>query len=175
MDFQDIKRFTDMGQWECNFSFAYLIIEIDRMIKEEGLQLEPDFQRGRVWTDEQSSKFIEFVLQGGKTAKVIYFNKPSWHTSRDIVDGYDDFVCVDGLQRITAIRKFMNNEIKAFGYYRNEFTGNIRGYADMRLNINDLKTKKAVLQWYLEMNTGGVIHTKEEINRVKLLLERECQ
>jgi len=44
---------------------------------------------------------------------------------------------------------------------------------DMRININDLPTRKDVLQWYLQMNTGGTVHTEEEINRVKMLLEKE--
>ena len=29
-------------------------------------------------------------------------------------DTYKDFVCVDGLQRITSIQRFINNEIKVF-------------------------------------------------------------
>jgi len=44
---------------------------------------------------------------------------------------------------------------------------------DMRININDLPTKKDVLQWYVEMNSNGTIHTEDEINRVKELLEKE--
>jgi hypothetical protein len=43
----------------------------------------------------------------------------------------------------------------------------------IKLNINDLKTKKEVLQWYLDFNTGGTVHTEEEIVKVKKLLEQE--
>ena len=173
LDFKDILKFTDGGSWECDYDFKSLIQFIDNEVEKSGLQLNPDFQRGCIWTDEQSSKFIEFVLQGGKTAKAIYLNKPSWQSDHGLINGYDDYVCVDGLQRITAIRKFMNNEIKAFGHYYREFSGHIRGYCDMRVNINDLKTKEAVLRWYLEMNSGGVIHTKEELDRVQKLLDVE--
>ena len=35
----------------------------------------------------------------------------------------------------------------------------------MKININDLPTRKDVLQWYLEMNSAGTPHTKEEINK----------
>ena len=44
---------------------------------------------------------------------------------------------------------------------------------EMRLNINSLKSKKDVLKWYLQINDGGTPHTKEEIERVKKLYEKE--
>jgi len=75
------------------------------------LQLNPDFQRGHVWIENQQIKYIEYILRGGKTARVIY--------------------------------------------------------------LNNLKTRKEVLQWYLEFNSYGTIHTEEEINKVKKLLEME--
>ena len=43
----------------------------------------------------------------------------------------------------------------------------------MIFHVNDLKTKKEVLQWYIEMNTGGTPHSQEEILRVKNMLN-EC-
>ena len=51
-----------------------------------------------MWTEEQQIAWIEFFLKGGRTSRVIYLNKPSWH--RSVPEGaYDDYVCVDGLQR----------------------------------------------------------------------------
>lgn len=172
MDFNDIIKFTQHGQWECDYPLNRIIPFIDDNVENEGLQLNPDFQRGHVWNEKQSSRFVEFILQGGKTAKIIYLNKPSWNTY-DLIEKYDDFVCVDGLQRITAIRKFIDNEIKVFDNYYKDFTGILRTHYCMKININDLKTKRDVLRWYLEMNSGGAVHTDEELNRVRKLLEKE--
>jgi uncharacterized protein with ParB-like and HNH nuclease domain len=135
--------------------------------KELNLQLNPDFQRGHVWTEEQQIKYIEYLLRGGKSARVIYFNQPGW-----MHDWKGDFVCVDGLQRITAVIKFMNNEIPAFGYYYKDFEDKPHNI-DLLFNVNNLKTRKEVLQWYIEFNSAGTVHTDEEINRVKKLLEAE--
>ena len=41
----------------------------------------------------------------------------------------------------------------------------------MILNVNDLKTEKEVLQWYVDMNAGGTPHTNEEIERVKRMIK----
>ncbi|MEK4509477.1 hypothetical protein [Paenibacillus sp. FSL K6-2524] len=77
------------------------------------------------------------------------------------------------MQRYTAIKKFVNNEIEVFGYYFKEIEGSPRMAHDIRVNINNLQTRKEVLQWYIEFNSGGTVHTKEEIDRVKELLAAE--
>lgn len=144
---------------------------IDTWIEEEGLQLNPDFQRGHVWTQEQQIKFLEFVLRGGKTGRTLYFNNPHWHICRPKT-GYSDFVCVDGLQRITAIQRFMHDEIRVFGLLYSEFEGEtdlIRH--GMEVNVNDLKTKREVLEWYIQMNAGGTPHSLDELQRVQKLME----
>ena len=84
---------------------------------------------------------------------------------------YRDYVCVDGLQRITAAQRFVHNEIKVFGSYFKEFEDSVRTLQQtMILNVNDLKTEKEVLQWYVDMNAGGTPHTNEEIERVKKMI-----
>lgn len=81
-----------------------------------------------------------------------------------------EFVCVDGLQRLSAIIAFLNNEIPAFDILYKDFEGNTS--VSISVRINDLKTRKEVLQWYIDLNTGGTIHTEEEIEKVKKLLEQ---
>ena len=74
-----------------------------------------------------------------------------------------DMVCVDGLQRLTSLRKFLNNELKVFGYYLNEFEDAMLLKKRYRLliNINDLKTREEVLKWYIDFNSGGTVHSEE--------------
>lgn len=84
---------------------------------------------------------------------------------------YKDYVCVDGLQRITAVQKFIYNEIKVFGSYYKEFEDSLRLLPNMiTLNINNLKTRKEVLQWYIDMNSGGTPHDDNEIEKVKRMI-----
>lgn len=84
---------------------------------------------------------------------------------------YNDYVCVDGLQRITAVQRFINNEIPIFGTYFNEFEDKPRLKYTVKINVNDLKTEQEVLRWYVDMNAGGTPHSKKEIERVKKLIE----
>lgn len=170
--FRDIPKFTKDGSWQADFDFINLISFIDEHIEKYGLQLNTNFQRGHVWTEEQQIKWIEFFLKGGKTSRIIYLNKPDWNDS--VPDGaYNDFVCVDGLQRLTAIRRFVNGEIPVFRSYINEFEDRMSIIRDsIKVNVNDLKSEKEVLQWYVDMNSGGIPHTDKEIERVKKMIEQ---
>lgn len=172
--FKNIPKFTTDGNYSVCYPLPSLVKYIQEGISQMGLQLNPEFQRGHVWTEEQQIVWLEYHLRGGKSGNMIYLNNPFWHSSRMPKEGeYKDYVCVDGLQRITAAQRFINNEIKVFGSYYSEYEDRINiTDAAIYLNVNDLKTEKEVLQWYIDMNAGGTPHSKEEINRVKKMLER---
>mgnify|MGYP003299344401 CR=1 FL=1 len=172
MKWSDIPRLTDCNDSGPQYSLKEFVEHIGKEVTEWGLVLNPDFQRGHVWTEEQQVAFVEFMLMGGKSANVVYFNAPDWPST------YNDgtYVCVDGLQRITALQRFINNEIKVFGHYFDEFEGRLSiTRCSMEIRVNNLKTREQVIQWYLEMNTGGTPHSKEEIDRVKELLKQAKQ
>lgn len=168
--FKDIPQLTRVGSYQVNMPLRDIPDKIKKWQEDEwyNLQLNPKFQRGHVWTEEQQIKYIEYLLRGGKAANVIYFNQPSWQGTA--ITDYNDFVCVDGLQRLTAVLRFMNNEIKVFGSYYKEFDDKLSFDVDLIFNINNLKTEKEVLQWYVDMNSGGTPHTNEEIERVEKMI-----
>ena len=65
----------------------------------------------------------------------------------------------------------MNGEIPVFGFYIYEYTDKMSFTRNsIKVNINDLKTEKEVLQWYIDMNAGGTPHTNEEIERVRKMM-----
>lgn len=166
--FADIEQFTRDGNYAINSEPAYLMEWIEDHMK-HGLQLDPDFQRAHVWTEEQQIAYIEYFLRGGKSGRDLYFNHPGW-----MGNFKGEFVLVDGKQRIEAFRAFFNNEIQVYGSYFREFTDRIRMVSHtFIIHINDLKTREQVLTWYLEMNTGGTVHTVDEIEKVHRLLEEE--
>ena len=169
MKFKDIPQFTSYGSYEVNQSLRYLPEWIRKNQEETGLELNPDFQRGHVWTECQQIRYMEYLLHGGKSARTILFNHPGW-----MGNFKGTFVCVDGLQRITTCLKFMDDKLPVFGgYYLHDFEDKIPRDIDLKLNINNLQTRREVLQWYIELNSEGTIHTDAEIDRVKELLRKE--
>ena len=169
MRFQDIPQFTQDGHYRVNVGLDYLKSHIERFKKEYGLIMDSDFQRGHVWTEDKQIAFMEFLLKGGRGSSEIRFNCPRWQR---FSCGYP-MVLVDGLQRVTAALRFINNEIPVFGYFYNQFEDKIPFFSGLEFLINDLETRSEVLQWYIDINTGGVVHTEEEIEKVRVLLEKE--
>jgi uncharacterized protein with ParB-like and HNH nuclease domain len=174
--FNDIPQFSQSPSYHINTGMDYLLQTIDRYVEEYGLQLNPDFQRPHVWSEDKQIAYIEFLLRGGQLSRDFKFNMPRWMSWKNSdFDNWTDETCmvlVDGKQRLESIRLFMNNELPAFGHTLNEYEDDFvlsRIWFD--IYINDLPTRKDVLQWYIDLNSGGVVHTDEEIEKVQKMLE----
>ena len=168
MLFSNIQKYTADSGYQPSVSVADVDSQIRRWMLEYDLQLIPDFQRGHVWDDARRIEFVEHILRGGRGSEVIRFNCPGW-----MGDFRGPMQLVDGLQRITAIRCFLNGDIAAFGYLISEFEDKIPYNISLSFNVNNLATRADVLRWYLELNSGGVVHTEDELDRVRYLLAME--
>ncbi len=147
-------------------TYVYLFREMDA-----GRLIIPDYQRGRVWSAEQSALFAGFVLTGGQPP-------PIWiqeHPDADIEE------IVDGLQRISAMRAFFDGEIPAelpnggrvFHYnLDDDCAGMLKGLYLTKMIVR-LPRRADVLRLYLRLNRGGTVHTDAEIGRVAALLAQE--
>lgn len=170
MRFKDIPKFTRAANYRITVSWRFLQDWIDKHIEDLNLDLNPDFQRNYVWTEEQKSRYVEYSLRSGLSGHELYFNCPGWMNTFA-----GPFVLVDGKQRLSAVLGFLDNQVEVFdGYLYKDFEDKL-GSVEPRfsVNINDLATRKEVLQWYLDLNTGGTIHTAKELNKVKKLIQRE--
>lgn len=74
--------------------------------------------------------------------------------------------------------KFVNGEIKVFNQYFDDFSFSKRETGwnplpEFRVNVymNYLENKKEVLEWYVDMNSGGTPHTTDEIERVRKMIQ----
>ncbi len=168
MDIPTPRRFSG---YTVDVSWDYLEKWLARQAEDMVTELNPDFQRGHVWNAEQKSKYVEFGLQGGESAKNIYWNCPNYTMGSDMPG---PMLLVDGLQRVTAIREFLQNEVEIFGgSFARDFTGRMGSRNRLTFHVNQLNTRAEVLDWYLLLNDGGVVHSQEELNRVRELLRVE--
>ncbi|KKL95504.1 hypothetical protein LCGC14_1853890, partial [marine sediment metagenome] len=78
------------------------------------------------------------------------------------------------LQRITAVCDFFKNRIPAYGHQYSEYEDQFRMRGmNFKFDVNNLKTRKEVLRWYLEINHQGTPHSNDELMRVAKLLDKE--
>ena len=158
MKFRDISQMTQ-AKYSCSIFWEDLQHWIDRQADGIPTDLDPPYQRGYVWTEEQKTAYLEYILKGGISGKDIFWNCPGWMNSFK-----GPMELVDGKQRVSAVLDFLNNKVKVFGQYYNEF-GDRPGMSEayFTFHINNLTDRKAVVQWYLDMNTGGSVHTEKDL------------
>lgn len=142
------------------------------------VDMNPDFQRGHVWTQDQQERYIEAAMRGtlASSGRLLQFNCPNWNFEPHDPALPPGIQCLDGLQRYTAVQRFMAGEIQAFGLPIETFYGTAFDPKRFRFRIAvfNYRTRAEVLQHYLDLNGGGTPHAPEEIARVKALLA-ECQ
>jgi len=152
----------------------YLFIVLENMNKDYGLDLNPDFQRGHVWTTQNQTTYVEFLLRGGKTQPFL-FNSPAYGgRTSDECDLDETIVLVDGKQRLTSIQLFILNDLPVFdGVFFDDFEDKNKLLRSISLeySINSLQRKSELLNWYLEMNSNCVAHDSSELDRVRSMLK----
>lgn len=148
------------------------------------LELNPEFQRGHVWNLDKQIAFVENLLRGIDINKTIRFNDLTMRSH----DGADEILknkilCIDGLQRLTAIIDFIDGKYKIFNNQLNY--QDILNHPDkpsMRRIFNNsliqfdflqITSYKELLEYYIDLNTGGVAHTQADIQIAKDLLEQQ--
>ncbi|MND11601.1 hypothetical protein D3C87_351270 [compost metagenome] len=170
----EIIRPISSAAWSSTYNFRNLESGLKSLAEDYGvLELNPDFQRGHVWTEEQQVRFIEASIRGliPSACQVIQFNCPNWHHNNTGILP-DGFQCMDGLQRYTAINRFIKGEIRPFGLDVEDFYKTSFSPRDINVTIavHCYTNKNELLRRYIDINTGGTPHHIDEISRVRAMI-----
>ena len=100
--------------------------QINEMIEKADIDLSPDFQRNLVWDNKRKSRLIESILMR-IPLPIFYFSQ----------DEEGRISVVDGLQRLSTIRQFMQNKfrLRDLEYLQEKCGGKIYTHADPKKAI----------------------------------------
>lgn len=169
MKFSDIKQFPQ-SNYMVHQPWRTLLKWKEDMIETYNMDLNPDFQRGYIWGESQKRSYLEYILRGGVSGRSLYFNHPSWMKE---FNENDRLEIVDGKQRLTTVIEFLENKVKAFDHYYNEFEDqpHLIG-ANFEVHVASLQNRKELIEWYINFNTGGSIHTEDDLRSAYEALEK---
>lgn len=107
---------------------SYSISDLMRMVRSEDIEIAPRFQRHFVWDKTRQSRLIESIFLG-LPLPAIYLSE------------YDDgrMTIVDGLQRISTIRDFMDNKLRLCNM---EYFDFCNGKTFSELNLPELQLRR---------------------------------
>lgn len=167
--------------YACDIPLTSIERNLDLFGADYGIDLAPDFQRGHVWSRAQQEAYVTALLRGALTKGLttIQWNSPAFghHFDADVAGLHPrQLVIVDGLQRLTAVRAFVAGVITVVdGLTCDDLRAS--GYLDfghqLRFVVLALRTRADLLKYYLDLNTGGTVHSAAEIARVQSLLAQE--
>lgn len=169
----EIIRPVEQPKYGCDVDWRDLATQMNRYRDSfGGLEINPDFQRGHVWNAFQQKKFIESVIRGAISASALHiqWNCPNWENDKYEGDLPRGFQCIDGLQRLTSVAKFLKGELRPFGLTIADLDHSrfqIKNRYSFRFQIFCFEKKVDVLDHYLDFNDGGVAHSQDELARVR--------
>lgn len=163
----DIPQMS-VAHYAVDVGWLYLGSHMKRLGEMFEMEMDPPFQRGYVWTVKQQSAYLEYRLKGGISGGDVFFNCAGWNSGAT-----STIQIVDGKQRLKAVMDFMNNRVKVFACLFKDFEDRMNSiHPSFRIHVNDLKDPLAVVQWYLDMNTGGAVHTKKDLKSAYEYMEK---
>jgi hypothetical protein len=163
--FQDIPQMT-IAHYSVTRPWRNLAENLEKWgDRDNKLDLNPEYQRGNVWTKKQKTAYIEYIMRGGISGRDIFWNCPGWMN-----DFRGPMELVDGKQRVTAVLEFQENKFKVFGHYFREYTDKLDWVRHHFLfYVNDLENREDIIQWYLDLNSG-MPHKRKDIQKAENLL-----
>lgn len=121
----------------------------------------PSFQRANdKWSEEMQISFIQNLLKGYATT-ILFFRV-----------GESDIQLIDGLQRTTAIFRFLKGEFKIFDDFDIvALKKDIKKFRQrIGIEIYTFNNMKEAVEFYIEMNEN-ITHSKEDILKAKNFIQ----
>ncbi|UNK75806.1 DUF262 domain-containing protein [Raoultella planticola] len=143
-------------------------------IKNSALNFGAEYQRDYVWGHREQQDFLRVLISGFPIGSVALAKAPDW----DVSEG-PYIEVVDGKQRLTTLKLFINNEIPILlsgeEIYWFEFSRAEQlafGRPTLSAVILDDATEKDRLAYFVAVNFTGVPQSEEHRQKVLKLQER---
>lgn len=130
-----------------------------------GTDMNPDYQRDYVWTEDDKVALINSIFSGIDIGKFAYAdNSVSEHFLYEIVDGK---------QRLQTIIDFYENRFAYKGKYFNELSHRDQDYFEnYSVSVADVRNvdRNTVMKYFVAMNSQGRIMDSAHLDKVRAMI-----
>ncbi|MFA6525026.1 MAG: DUF262 domain-containing protein [Patescibacteria group bacterium] len=143
-------------------------MSINRLFKyRERIDLEPSFQREKVWSSDKQQHFLDTLLKGWGVPKLYLQLDES-------PSGKRNYICIDGKQRLTSVFSFLENRIPLSKKYSGEFGGKYyldlpdkiqNKFDDYKLHIEEVTDpeEKEMSELFKRLQLGSPLNSGEKL------------
>lgn len=171
VDKKNIQRRTECFSSGDMMTFDFRKMTVESILSQMyffGIDMEPDYQRGYVWTDEDKEKLIDSIFKGIEIGKIALIKRDY---SQDLM-----YEVLDGKQRIGALIDFVTDRFQYKGFFFSELSGLDRNYFKEKFQVPVATidrgiTEKQKIQYFIALNTMGKVMDAEHINMLVKKLE----
>jgi hypothetical protein len=167
---EGIERLEEDQDVHFNYQQRDLISLVNMMLKDYGIDLEPEYQRGNVWSKQQKYDLIDSVFRNIDIGKFAVIKRP-WGKNPNVPATPKLYEMLDGKQRLTALFEYYMGRFKYRGLYFYELChrdkGHFKHYSVSYAESAPL-TKEQKYRYFLKLNTTG---TPVDINHIKKVRE----
>lgn len=173
LDFKPYKSQEEIDKLEVlqedvDIRFSYSQRQLESLLhilyRDIGLDLDPDYQRGNVWTLAQKVALIDSIFKNIDIGKFTIIRR-RWKDDIDYL-----YEILDGKQRTIAISEFFEGRFTYQGMRYQDLhpsdQNHFKNYAISYAEINPL-TNEQKYRYFLKLNTSGQPHEEEHLNKVK--------
>jgi len=134
------------------------IRELLRLIKEDKLNLHPDYQRNFIWSPKEQKMLIKTIDDGYPLPNFFFEEKEN-----------GTFDMVDGQQRAMTILKYFNNEFKDLDnkYFREKDKDSFMSYKLAVIVLSNVNQEQTIENFYFLVNRQGEHLNPAEINKAR--------
>jgi len=169
-DDESIERLEEDQDVRFNYQQRDLISLINMMLREYGIDLEPEYQRGNVWSKQQKYDLIDSIFKNIDIGKFAVIKRP-WGKNPNVPATPKLYEMLDGKQRLTALFEYYTGRFKYRGKYFYELChkdkGHFKHYSVSYAESSPL-TKEQKYRYFLKLNTTGI---PVDINHIKKVRE----
>lgn len=143
--------------------------------QEFGIDLEPEYQRGNVWTISQKRALISSMFRNVDIGKIAIIKRP-WGDNPNIPATPKLYEMLDGKQRLTALVEYYTGQFTWRGKYHHELKwcdkSHFNNYT-VSIAETDPLTKEQKYRYFLKLNTTGTPVDPEHMAKVTAMLQKE--